>query len=363
MKATLTLLLSLATATSAAAQGNLFGAVYSLTNDATGNAVTVTLRLPNGGLVPFGEFSTAGLGTGMGLGSQGAIAVSENGRTLLTVNPGSNQLTLFRVFAGVFLLRQDTEPSGGVRPTSVALHENLIYVLTAGSDSITGFRRQNGNLVAIPGATNALSQPASAAAQVGFSPDGQFVVVTERATNRIGVFAVQPNGTLAAGNFQSSAGTTPFGFLFRDDGTLVVSEAAGGAAGASVASSYRIQPNGTLTTITSAAPTNQSAACWIAIPRNGLFAYTTNTGSGTLTGYAMNAAGALSILTPSGITGDLGAAARPLDFDFDPNGRFLFVLDSAADRIETFFRQQNGGLLRLPSSRNLVDGAAGLIVR
>jgi 6-phosphogluconolactonase (cycloisomerase 2 family) len=363
MNMNLTLLLALATATSAAAQGQLFGAVYTMTNDPSGNAVTVTMRLPNGGLLPFAEFSAAGTGTGMGLGSQGAIAASENGRILLAVNPGSNEVTLFRVFAGLFLSRQDTESSGGVRPTSVALHGNLVYVLNAGSDTIVGFRRQNGDLVAIPGATYSLSQPASAAAQVGFSPDGGFVVVTERATNKIGVFAVQPNGTLGAGNFQPSAGATPFGFLFRDDGTLVVSEAAGGAAGASVASSYRIQPSGTLTTITSAAPTNQSAACWIAIPRNGAFAYTTNTGSGTLTGYALNAAGALSPLTPSGITGDLGSAARPLDFEFDPSGRFLFVLDSAADRIETFFRLQNGDLLRLQSARNLGDGAAGLIVR
>ncbi|MEO6595048.1 MAG: beta-propeller fold lactonase family protein, partial [Planctomycetota bacterium] len=165
------------------------------------------------------------------------------------------------------------------------------------------------------------------------------------------------------GHFQPSAGTTPFGFVFRDDGTLVVSEAAGGAAGASVASSYQIQPNGTLTTITSAAPTNQSAACWIAIPRNGHFAYTTNTGSGTITGYSINPAGALSILDPSGITGDLGAAAAPLDFDFTPNGRFLYVLDSTADRIETFRRHNDGSLVRLSASVGLENGAAGLIVR
>ncbi len=261
------------------------------------------------------------------------------------------------------LWRQDTEASGGIRPTSVALHNNLVYVLNAGSDSITGFRRQSSNLVAIPGANYALSQAAVAAAQVGFSPDGQFLIVTERATNRIGVFPVHGNGTLGAGNFQPSAGATPFGFLFRDDGMLIVSEAVGGTAGASVTSSYRIQSNGTLLTITAAAPTHQSAACWVAIPHQGNFAYTTNTGSGTLTGYALNPAGALSILDPTGITGDLGAAARPLDFEFDPNGRFLFVLDSAADRIEGFRRQVDGSLVRLPVSRALDNGAAGLIVR
>lgn len=345
------------------AQSFNLGAVFSQTNSPNGNEVAVTLRLPGGVLVPFADFATAGTGTGAGLGSQGSVAMSGNGNWLLATNAGSDQVTLFRVFGGVFLWRRDTCNSGGDLPTSVAVRGNLVYVLNAGSDSITGFRIQAGGLTPIAGATYPLSQAGAAAAQVAFSPDGDFVVVTERATNRIGVFAVQANGTLAPGQFQPSAGATPFGFLFRDDGLLVVSEAAGGAPGASVTSSYRIQPNGALTTISAAVPTNQSAACWVAIPSNGKFAYTTNTGSGTITGYSMNAAGALMRLDADGVTGDLGAAARPLDFDFDRQGKFLFVLDSAADRIEGFFRQQNGTLTRLPGGIDLPDGAAGLIVR
>ena len=250
-----------------------------------------------------------------------------------------------------------------MRPTSVANHNRLVYVLNAGSDTVRGFRRQGSSLVAIPGATYALSQVGAGAAQVGFSPDGDYLVVTERATNQIGVFPVLPNGTLGAGSFQASAGATPFGFVFRKDGTLVVSEAVGGAVGASLASSYRIGNGGALQVITGAVATNQTAACWIAIPRNGKFAYTTNTGDGTVTGFDLNPAGALSLLDPSGVSGTLPAGAAPIDFEFTKNGRFLYVLDAGNDEIRGFYRRNDGSLVALATAVPLDDGAAGLLAR
>jgi 6-phosphogluconolactonase (cycloisomerase 2 family) len=353
-------LFALALPGTASAQG--FGAIFTLTNSPTDNAVAVTLRLPFGTLVPFGEFSTGGTGTGMGLGSQGAMATMADDRFLLAVSPGSDQVSLFRLLFGAFPVRLDTESTGD-RPTSVAVHGNLIYVLNAGADSVTGFRRHGNGLQAIPGATYPLSQAASAAAQVGFSPGGHHLVVTERATNRIGVFAVNGNGTLGTVQFQPSVAATPFGFSFRHDGLLVVSEAVGGMPDASVTSTYRIQANGTLQVVAGAVPTTETAACWVAIPRQGTFAYVTNTASGTISGYAVNAAGQLSLLDANGVTGDLGATARPIDFEFDASGRYLFVLDSGNDRLRAFWRRQDGGLEALAASVNLADGSAGLLVR
>jgi 6-phosphogluconolactonase len=354
------LLLSLSLTSVAAAQG--FGAVYTLTNETAGNAVQVTLRLPNGGLLPFASFDTTGTGTGGGLGSQGALALSQNRQFLFAVDPGSDQVTMFRVLFGIFLLRLDTCATGD-RPTSVAVHGNLVYAMNAGDDTVRGFRRVGNQLQAIAGANYPLSQAAAAGAQVGFSPDGDHLVVTERATNRIDVFAVNGNGTLGTVRYNMSAGATPFGFLFRDDGTLVVSEAVGGMPDASVTSSYRIQNDGTLQTISGAVPTMETAACWVAIPAQGNFAYVTNTASGTISGYGLNGMGQLMPLNASGITGDLGSTARPIDFEFAPCGRYLFVLDSGNDRIRTFFRRLDGGLELQASSVNVVDGTAGLIVR
>ncbi|MBL8749635.1 MAG: beta-propeller fold lactonase family protein [Planctomycetes bacterium] len=354
------LLLSLALTATATAQG--FGAIYTLTNATAGNAVNVNLRLPNGVLLPFASFDTTGTGTGTGLGSQGALALSANDKFLYAVDAGSDQVTMFHVLFGIFLLRADTEATGD-QPTSVATHGNLVYVLNAGDDTVRGFRRTGNHLQPIVGASYPLSQPAAAGAQVGFSPDGKHLVVTERATNTIDVFAVNGNGTLGAVTFNASAGNTPFGFSFREDGTLVVSEAVGGMADASVTSSYRIQTDGTLLTISGAVPTDETAACWVAIPSQGHYAYTTNTGSGTITGYELDGAGQLTRLDANGVTGDLDSTARPIDFEFSPNGRYLFVLDSGNDRIRTFSRRPDGSLALQATSIDVVDGTAGMIVR
>ncbi|MCA8951953.1 MAG: beta-propeller fold lactonase family protein [Planctomycetes bacterium] len=355
------LLLPLALGATLHAQGFGFGAVYTLSNDTGGNAVEVTLRLPNGALWPFASFATGGDGTGMGLGSQGAIAGSCDAGRLVVVDPGSDELTMFRSFFGIFLFRTSTVSSGGDRPTSVAMDGRLVYALNADSDEVTGFRIQGNRLRPIPGASYGLSQSGAAGAQVGFSPNGDWLVVTERATDTITVFEVRPNGTLGAVQHNASAGMTPFGFEFRRDGLLVVSDAAGGAANASTTSTYRIQNDGTLATITAAAPTNQTAACWIALPPDGHFAYTTNTGSGNLTGYDVDAPGQLMLLDPSGVSGDLGTGASPIDASFDRSGRLLFVLDSGNDEIATFRRNADGSLTRLAATISLDDGAAGLL--
>ncbi len=337
------------------------GAVYSLTNDTHDNAVAVAIRHHDGQLTPFARYSTGGLGTGAGLGSQGALASDQDGRWLVAVNPGSDDITLFSTFGNLLLWRRDVAATHGTRPTSVAIHGDLVYALDAGSDDVAGFRIRRGRLERI--GNFALSGTAVAAAQVGFDPTGRLLVVTERATDRIDVFPVRRDGTLGQVIPQASAGHTPFGFAFREDGTLIVSEAAGGAAHASTTSSYRIDRQGTLGTITAALPTDQTAACWIVLPRDGRNVYTTNAGSASLTGYAVGGHGALTRLDPSGTTGALNTGARPIDAGVDGSGRTLYVLDSFADEIVALHRAQDGSLHLLNSAWSLPDGAAGVIVR
>lgn len=349
-----------ATPAPSVAQG--FGAVFTQTNAASDNELAVALRLPFGYLLPLGGFATGGDGTGGGLGSQGALALDAGDRHLLAVNAGSDEITLFRLWFGVLPQRLDVEPSRGDRPTSVAVHGDLVYVLNAGSDEIAGFRLRRGGLDPIPGAVHALS-PGAMAAQVGFDPTGRFVVVTERATDTIDVFAVQRDGTLGPRTAFPSAGATPFGFLFSQRGVLVVSEAAGGMPNASTTSTYRLRNDGTLVPLTSALATDQSAACWIAIPRGGDFAYTTNTGSASLTGYSLFGPGFLARLDASGRTGELATGGAPIDAEFDRSGRLLYVLDSGNDEVVAFARRRDGQLVRLPWVMATPDGAAGLLAR
>ena len=58
--------------------------VYTLTNDASTNAVAVHVSW-FGHLFSVGHVPTGGKGTGTGLGSQGALALSNDGRHLLAV--------------------------------------------------------------------------------------------------------------------------------------------------------------------------------------------------------------------------------------------------------------------------------------
>jgi len=51
----------------------------TLTNQVAGNAVAVFNRSADGTLTAAGTIATGGTGTGAGLGSQGAVALSDDG--------------------------------------------------------------------------------------------------------------------------------------------------------------------------------------------------------------------------------------------------------------------------------------------
>src|SRR4051812_49681655 len=122
---------ALSLAAGSPAQARSVHAVYTETNDVAGNAVQVLARADNGTLTPAGSYATGGLGTSAGLGSQGAVALSEDGRVLLAVDAGSNDVASFRVErAGLTLVGR--VPSRGVFPVSVAIHGRDAYVLNAG---------------------------------------------------------------------------------------------------------------------------------------------------------------------------------------------------------------------------------------
>lgn len=176
------------------------GAVYTQSNAVAGNAVLAYRRAPDGSLTPAGSFATGGAGTGAGLGSQGAVVLSNNGRYLLAVNAGSNELSSFAVEGGGALILRNTVGSGGTMPISVTIAGRLVYVLNAGgTGNISGFRLANdGSLSAIAGSSRPLSSNAAGPAQIQFARQGRVLVVTEKNTNVIGTYLVGEGG-LASG--------------------------------------------------------------------------------------------------------------------------------------------------------------------
>ncbi|MCA9956046.1 MAG: beta-propeller fold lactonase family protein [Ardenticatenaceae bacterium] len=332
------------------ARGNDATAVYVMNNDATANAVLVFERAADGTLSEAGSYLTGGVGTGGGLGSQGAVALSDNGRYLFTVNAGSNEISVFAA-DGTTLHLTDTVPSGGERPISLTVHGRILYVLNAGgSGNITGFFvRGNGRLSPIHNATQHLSNngvgDAPGPAQVSFTPDGRQLVVTEKGSNLILTYAVSRSGQAGAATITASEGITPFGFDFTPGG-IIVSEAFGGAADASAASSYNFS-HGTLQVVSSSVATTQTAACWVIVTPDGKYAYTTNTGSSSVTGLKVSPNGSIELLDANGRTGETGDGTSPIDAIISSDGATLYVLSGGASIVTAFHIAADGSLTNL----------------
>ena len=349
-----------------------FGAVYTLSNEEAGNHLVVFSRMPRGTLAPAGTVPTGGMGTGGGLHNQGALALSSEGDDLFAVNPGSNSISLFSLSGRRPRLKQ-VVPSGGQLPISVTVHEGLVYVLHSGgdpgvdgADSIVGFRLGRNGLKQLAPPIP-LSAPSTGPAQIGFTPDGKVLIVTERNTNNISTYQVDDKGIAHGPMVQPSSGMTPFGFSFTPRGQLIVAEAFGGAAGVSKVSLYDVADDGTLTVRTASLPTLQTSACWVTTTPNGRFAYTSNTPVGTLTGLKVGgAAGTLTLLNPqdgvTAMTGPTGSGSAPTDgavFD----DRVLYILNSGLGQIIAFDIHQDGMLTPLALVWGFPASATGLVVR
>lgn len=346
----------------ALADSNDPGTVYVQTNQSAGNEIAIYSRSTDGTLTFSTMVSTGGLGTGAGLGSEGSVIVSNNGLWLFAVNAGSNEISAFRINSNGLTL-VDKVSSGGTVPISLALYKNLLYVLNSGgSGNITGFTvDQSGKLSPVSGSTRLLSNNGSGAApgpaQISFSPDGNTLVVTEKATSMIDLYTVGKDGLASGPVVYPSSGTTPFGFAFTQQGALVVSEAFGGAALASAVSSYKISA-GQLNVISSSVPTGQTAACWIAVSKNGKFAYSTNAGSGSVSAYRVETDGSLSLI--DGAAGITGEGTSPIDASISNNGQFLYVLNGRTHNISAFSIQADGTLIAVGTFEGLPAGSVGI---
>src|SRR5436190_13845479 len=342
---------TLAVAASHASAASRAGTVYTSTNAGSGNAILAFDRAGDGSLRPAGSFSTGGDGAGAGLGSQGALSLADHGGLLYAVNAGSNSITAFSVRAhGLHLL--GTTPSGGDEPISLTVHGNLLYVLDAGSGVISGFTgARDGQLAALGGSTQPIA--GSGPAQVGFTPGGGALVVSDKDTSTIDTFLLDSQGRAGAAQSNPSEGDTPFGFDFDKRGHLIVSEAFGGAPGASALSSYSVAPAGALDTISPSIPDHETAACWVEVTKNGRFAYTTNTGSGSISSYAVAHDGSLGLLER--VAADAGAGSAPTDLAQSRSGRVLLALLPGTDSVAAYRVGSGGGL-------SLVDQAGGIPV-
>ena len=341
------------------------GAVFTIGNDQGGNEVLAFRRGNDGRLQFAGAFATGGRGSGGGLGSQGALVLSEDGGLLFAVDAGSNEISSFAVH-GTSLRLVGHVSSGGTRPISLTVHDDLLYVLNAGGEgNVTGFTLgEEGALVPLPGSTRPLSGNATGPAQIEFTPDGEHLVVAEKATNRLDVYEVGRDGRAEGPVVQISSGRTPFGFAVGRHGLLVVSEAFGGAAGAGAISSYApVEDDGAIRAISASVPDHQSAPCWVVITRDDRVAFTSNTGSNSISAYRIDREGRLVLLDHDGVAGTTGAGSAPTDLALTGQSSFLYALDSGTAAISAFRVRPGGDLEPVPGPSGLPPAAVGLAAR
>ncbi len=327
------------------------GAVFAMTNAVDKNEIIAYKRNADGSLQEGHSFRTGGRGSGGvtdPLGSQGSLTLTSDRSFLLAVNAGSGNISVFRVH-GATLSLVDKVPCGGSEPVAVGQHGNLVYVVNAGgSSNVTGFRLEHdGRLRAIPDSVAFLNTANSGAASLSFSPDGQFLLVTEKITNNIDAFHIQIDGTLAPIVVNPSVGPGAFAVLFAPNGATLVSETgpAGGNNAAAI-SSYAVQANGTLSPISASVPTLSAGSCWQEVTPDGRFVYTSNSGSSTISGFSIGVNGALTPL-PGTVVATLPAGSINLDIVITPDGKFLYTLNTGTGTVNIFGINQDGTLTSL----------------
>jgi 6-phosphogluconolactonase len=364
------------------------GAVYVLTNLAQGNAVVVFHRNADGTLTRMEEVATGGLGSGPGelppgfgpgpgpnpLDSQDGLVLTEDGRFLLAVNSKSNDVSVFAVHDD-YLRLVDRTPTDGNFPVSVAHKGGLVYVLNEGESpdqvlggvpSITGFLLDiTGKLHKIPNSTRAAGAPDSGPSEIAFSHDGRYLITTEMFTNQIKVFALDEDGMLKQTSTIRANNSTPLAVALGHDNLVVTTEGndtghrVGSPNGATV-SSYRLNDDGTLEAIDRAISVNKTGTCWVRFSPDDRFAFTGDSGSGTVSSFAVSREGGLTLL---GAVDTGGVASVPIDLTVTPNGKFLYVLASFKGKVEGFRIGENGSLTSVGSASGLPITIQGIASR
>ncbi|MGI8451434.1 MAG: lactonase family protein [Streptosporangiaceae bacterium] len=348
-------LLGAATAASAGTTSRVVGYTYIDGNTAIANTIDGFARHADGSVTPLpgSPFAAGGAGLGTGLASQGAIQATPDGRYLVAVDAGSNQISVLRVTGGgVPVLVGQPVSSGGIKPVSVAISRlGLVYVANsgAGGSGYSGFRLGfGGNLTPIAGSTVTVPD-AAGPGDVFFNASGYHLIGTRTGTSQIDSFLVLPGGRLLAakGSPFTGQGLGQLGAEFSpaNPSQLFVSNAHNGA-GLGTVSAYRDGFFGRLSPIGSSPYADgQTAPCWVEISHNGKYLFTVNTGSVNISSYSISPDGSLTLIGSTPISG----GGADIDARLSPDGKTLSV-DGSGNHILSVFAVHGGTLTELPSS-------------
>ena len=378
------------------------GAVYVASNAEGGNETLTFFRFPDGSLAPGGPgVPTGGSGSGPDpfpplrddpLGSQDSLVVDQDNQLLFAVNAGSDDISVFAIEPdGLSLV--DRHPSHGAFPVGAAVRDDTLYVLNAVGNSIAGFEvEDDGGLEHIQtcqlpdlpdGADGLITQTPG---QVGFSPDGERLVVVSKeglvlenfptitlGNGRIHVYEVGDEGTLEncrnptttiLSSNSSGGGKFPFSFTWSQHGHLLLTEVFGtgtSLAGGAV-SSFALGDDGSLTPISESVGNYQGVTCWIV--RSGSHAYVANFFTDNISSYEVDSDGQVTLSESEAATFGPGQTQEAIDMAVTDDGRFVYQLTPGSATIRPFEVDPTSGeltaLTPVADGLNPHSGQAGI---
>lgn len=279
-------------------------AVFMELNLQPNNQVLAFARRPDGSLCEAGVFNTAGGSDYLGPLESGQDEIIATDDYLFVTNSGSlagplgnGSISVFRIEQDRLLLT-DNVSSEGPNPRSITRHGDLIYVVNAGlglgllgpnlsliPETMQGFRfdEATGQLHALTGSQLRTIDPHGEPAQIGFSPDANHLVISQRRhTFAVGTGAEPANIEIVTLNEQGLPvrihqqdvkADHPFGFRFDDEGRLYLTHGGFIFPNAGAVSSYQLSTDGVATVLTPPTPDPGTATCWNYITRTTAIPY------------------------------------------------------------------------------------------
>ena len=338
-------------------------ALFVESESASGNHVLSYSRATDGTISFAGSYATGGFGaTAVGatadpIASQDGLTLINNNSELVATNAGSDTITVFAVY-GTRLIWLQQVASQGQFPVSVASHGNLVSVVNSGgAGSVAQFRLFGDFLFAQAAQVRSLGLANTTppdfhhgVGEVAYTPNGQHLIIaTKLSTNSFDVFSVGFNGALGATPVVTAADNAlPFAFTFDSAGNVVSAEASN-----SSVSTYAVNTNGSLASL-GTVEDGQAALCWIS-GANGYF-YGSNSGSGNVSSFDENGAGAPQLVNASAAT----AHAGTIDSVVSPDGQTLYVESGGAGTIDAYAIGAGGTLTQIETIFNIPVASEGI---
>lgn len=335
--------------------------VYTIANPSGPNIIDAYRQDRASGKLTF----LAGYKTGgLGLPSAAVIGTEQHpliadGHLLYAVNPGSNDISVFRIHDdGTLQLINRPFPSGGIAPVSLALHDHLLYAANLGDNTTppnySGFTVYDGLIRPLPASTVTLNI-GDAPSDILFNKQGTLLVAARFAANTVDVFKVDGDGRLShTGEVGNQPGALGLAFSPVSDQQLF-----GAITNLPGAAAYSISPSGSISLVNTITDTQSIDPCWEAIESTGNRGWFVAPAAGTITLYSIDQNGALARVSAHNTLG-----VAPTEVVLSSSGKFMYVIDVFSNAIESLGltgQQSNGGLasietVNVPDTTNSIIG-------